>query len=67
MDGLFAVVEEEPDAVALGWMGAEVDAEGDEEGGGGGAVVGSYEVNVFEGVVGLVVGGDDHDAVFFPG
>ena len=66
MDGFFAVVEDEPDAVALGWMGAEVGAEGDEKGGGAGAVVCADEGDVFEGVVGLVVGGDDDGrAVFF--
>ena len=64
-DGFFAVVEEEPDGVALGRVGAVVLAERDEEGGGAGAVVGADEGDVAEGVVGFVVGGEDDDAVFF--
>ena len=48
-------------------MGAEDGADLDEQGGGGGAVVGSVEVDVAEGVVGLVVSGEDDDAVFFAG
>ncbi len=66
-DGLFAVVEDEPDGVALGRMGAEVVADFDEEGGGAGSVVGSDEVDVAQGVVGLVVAGEDDDAVFLSG
>ena len=63
-DGLFAIEEDEVDAVTDGRMGAEVLAEGDEEGGGAGSVVGTYEVDVFEWIVGLVVGAEDDDAVF---
>ena len=67
LDGFFAVVEDEPDAVALGRVGAEVAAKFDEECGGGGSVVGSDEVDIAEGVVGLVVGSEDDDAVFLAG
>ena len=67
LDGLFAVVEDEPDGVALGRMGAEDVADLDEQGGGGGAVVGSVELDVAQRVVGLVVAGEDDDAVFLPG
>ena len=63
LDGLFAVVEDQPDGVALGRMGAEVLADLDEQGGGAGAVVGADEVDVRERVVGLVVGDEDDDAV----
>ncbi len=66
-DGLFAVVEDEPDGVAFGRVGAEYVADLDEEGCGGGAVVGSVEVDVAERVVGLVVAGEDDDAVAFAG
>jgi len=66
-DGFFAVVEQEPDGVALGRMGAEDGADLDEQSSGGGAVVGSVEVDVAEGVVGLVVSGENDDAVFFAG
>src|SRR5271155_5750085 len=46
-------------------MGAEDGAYLDEQGRGGGAVVSSVEVDVAEGIVGLVVAGEDDDAVFF--
>ena len=61
--GLFAVEEDEPDAVARGRMGAEVLANFDEQGRGAGAVVGPDEGDVLEGVVGLVVVGEDDDPV----
>ncbi len=48
-------------------MDAEVVTDLDEQGGGGSAVVGSDEVNVAEGVVGFVVGGEDDDAILFAG
>ena len=67
LDGLFAVVEDQPDGVALRWMGAEVLAELDEQSGGAGAVVGADEVDVLERVVGFVVAGENDDAVFFAG
>ncbi len=65
LDGFFAVVEEQDDAVAGGRVGAEVLADLDEQGGGAGAVVGADEGDVLEGVVGFVVGGEDDDAVPF--
>jgi len=67
LDGLFTVIEDEPDAIALGRIGAEVFAQLDEHGGGAGPVVGSDEVYVLEGVVGLVVGGEDDDSVLLAG
>ena len=67
LDGLFAVVEDEPDGVALGRMDAEDVADLDEEGGGGGSVVGSVELDVAQRIVGLVVAGEDDDAVFLAG
>ena len=48
-------------------MGAEVSAELDQQSGGAGAVVGSEEGDVAQRVVGLVVAGEDDDAVFFAG
>ena len=63
VDGFFAVVEDQPDGVALRWVGAEVGADLHEQGRGAGAVVGADEVDVAQGVVGLVVGGEDDDAV----
>jgi hypothetical protein len=48
-------------------MGAEVGSDLDEQGGGAGSVVGADEGDVAERVVGLVVGGEDDDAVFFAG
>ena len=66
-DGLFAVVEDQPDGVALGRMRAEDIADLDQQRAGGGAVVGSVELDVAQRVVGLVVAGEDDDAVFFAG
>ena len=48
-------------------MGAEDVADFDEQRGGGGSVVGSVELDVAQRVVGLVVAGEDDDAVFFAG
>ena len=67
LDGLFAVVEDQPDGVALGRVGAEDVADLDQQRGGGGAVVGPVELDVAQRVVGLVVAGEDDDAVFFAG
>ncbi len=66
-DGLFAVVEEQPDGVALGRVLAIVLAERDEQGGGACAVVGADEVNVLEWVVGFVVAGEDDELVALAG
>ncbi len=46
-------------------MRAEDVADLDEQGGGGGAVVGSVELDVAQRVVGLVVADEDDDAIFF--
>ncbi len=62
-DGLFAIVEDQPDAVALGRVRAKVVADLDEQSCSGGTVVGSDEADVLERVVGLVVAGQDDDAV----
>jgi hypothetical protein len=62
-DGLFAVVEEQPDGVAGGRMSTVILAQCDEQGGGAGTVVGADEGDVFERVVGFIVAGEDDDAV----
>ena len=67
LDGLFAVVEDEPDGVSLGRMGAEVGADPDEQGSGAGSVVGADEGDVFEGPVGLVMAGQNDYRIFFAG
>src|ERR1035437_4732205 len=66
-DGFFAVIEDEPDGIALRRMGAEVLAERDEQCGGAGSIVGADEVDVAKPVVGLVVGGEDDHSVFLAG
>ncbi len=48
-------------------MGPKVVADLNEQGGGGRTVVGSDEVDVFEPVVGLVVAGQDDDAILLSG
>src|SRR5258708_37181684 len=66
-DGFFAIVEDQPDGVALGRMSAEDIADLDEEGSSRGSVVGSVELDVAQRVIGLVVSDEDDDAVFFTG
>src|ERR1700737_3041041 len=59
----FPLGEDPPDAGTLGRMGAGGVAHLDEEGSGAASVVGADEVDVLEGVVGLVVRGEDDDSV----
>src|ERR1700679_2871836 len=67
LDGLFAVVEDQPDGVAFGRVGAEDVANLDEQGRGGCSVVGSVKIYVAKRVVCLVVRGEDDYAVAFAG
>ena len=67
LDGLFAVVEDQPDGVALRRMSAEDVADLDQQRSGGGAVVGSVELDVAQRIVRLVVADEDDDAVFLAG
>src|ERR1700677_3779482 len=67
LDGLFAVVEDQPDGVAFGRVGAEDVANLDEQGRGGCSVVGSAKIYVAKKGVCLVVRGEDDYAVAFAG
>ena len=70
-NGFFAVEEDQPHGVAFELFAAAVCAQlvgdGHQQAGGCRAVVGADEVDVAQRVVGLVVGGEDDDAVFFAG
>ncbi len=67
-DGLFAVVEDEPgrSSPGAGWRRSWLPISMSRAVGGG-SVVGSVEGDVAQGVVGLVVAGEDDDAVLLAG
>ena len=67
LHGFFAVGPDEPDAVAIAFLAAQVVGVFEEDGGGRPAVVGADESHIAQRVVGVVVAHDDDDAVFFAG
>ena len=56
-------VHSEPDAVAFALLAAQLVGEFEQDGGGRAAVVGAYVAGVAQRIVGVVVAGDDDDAV----
>jgi len=67
LEGFFTVEEDEPDGVAIKLFAADLVSNGHQQAGGCGSVVGSYEVDVAQRVVGFVVGSEDNDAVLLAG
>src|SRR6185437_938401 len=67
LDCLLAIVEDQPDGIALWWMCAQIFADGNQQGCGAGTVVRAYKVDVAQRVVGFVVGYENDGAVALAG
>ena len=72
LESLFAVKKDQPDRVAVELfaacgLGMKPVADGHQQAGGGGAVVGADEVDVAERVIGFVVRAENDDAGLFAG
>jgi len=66
-DGLFAVVKDQTTEYLQADARRRTFADLDEQSSSGGTVVGTVKLDVAQRVVGLVVAGEDDDAVFFAG
>src|SRR5882672_12822584 len=66
-DGFFSIGPEQPDAIAFELGSAQMLGEFQKQSRGGSAIVGSDEGGLAERVVGVVVAGDDDDAIFLAG